>query len=125
MRVAGIGFRRAADIAALRAALAAAGGLGELCALATTTDKAAAPVLARLARELGLPVLGIPPAALAGRATPTRSPRILARLATGSLAEAAALVAAGTGGRLLGPRALSPDRSATAAIATIAERILP
>ncbi|MHA6346914.1 cobalamin biosynthesis protein, partial [Roseivivax sp. CAU 1761] len=40
-----------------------------------------------------------------------------ARYDTGSVAEAAALAAAGPGARLLGPRAVSPDGCATCALA--------
>jgi cobalt-precorrin 5A hydrolase len=40
---------------------------------------------------------------------------------TGSIAEASALVAAGPGARLRGPRAVSADGTATAAIAEAAE----
>lgn len=120
MRVAGFGFRANAPLAALKDALARAGG-GPLDALATAAAKAEAPVLRALAAELGLPVLAQPPEALQAQTTPTRSPRIATRFGTGSLAEAAALAGAGPGAgpgaRLIGPRAISTDRTATAAIA--------
>lgn len=115
MRVAGIGFRRAAPLTALRAAL-------ELCgthpqALATLDRKAAAPQIVQLAAELGLPLLPVPEVALTAQPTLTQSPDQIARFATGSLAEAAALAAAGPGARLLAPRVISPCGMATAAIA--------
>lgn len=116
MRIAGLGFRRNASIDSLRAALRAAGG-GDIAALAAVTEKAEAPVLQALARERGLPLMALPEESLAGIETFTHSPRIAARFGTGSLAEAAALCAAGPGAKLLGPRAISPDGQATAAIA--------
>ncbi|WP_287986738.1 cobalamin biosynthesis protein [Acidiphilium sp.] len=117
MRVAGLGFRNGTTPAALAEAIAAAGG-GALSSLATAADKAEAPPLLVLAAELGLSVTLVPLATLANTETLTRSPRVAARYGTGSLAEAAALGAAGSGARLLGPRATSADGTATAAIAT-------
>ena len=117
-RIAGLGFRATAEVASLRDALVAAGGMDGVVALATAEAKAGSAVLAALAAELGLPVLAVAPAALAAVETPTRSERVAARFDTGSLAEAAALAAAGPGARLLGPRAVSRDRKATAAIAS-------
>lgn len=116
MRVAGIGFRADAPLAALREALTKAGG-GPLDALATAADKAAAPALRALARDLSLPILAIAPEALAAETTLTPSSPAARRYGPGSLAEAAALAAAGPGARLTGPRAVSTDRTATAAIA--------
>lgn len=126
MIVAGIGFRRDARLSSLLAALAAAGGLEHLAAaggmagitaLATSDAKATSPLARALTLHLGLPLRGIPAALLAAQATLTHSPRIMAEIGAGSLAEAAALAAAGPGARLLGPRAVSPDRMATAALA--------
>ena len=116
MKVAGIGFRAAAPLSALRQALdlAEAAG-GRVTALATTPEKADAPTLCALARERLLPILPIP---VAGVPTQTQSPRVQARFGTGSLAEAAALQAAGPGARLVVPRLITPDGQATAAIAS-------
>ncbi|WJS85175.1 cobalamin biosynthesis protein [Paracoccus sp. TOH] len=111
MRVAGIGFRRAASLASLADALARAGAAE---ALATSPAKAQAPVIRALAARTGLPLLAVE---IAGIATPTRSPRILTRHGTGSLAEAAALAALGPGARIVAPRVISQDGMATAAIA--------
>lgn len=117
MKVAGFGFRRAATEASLAAALAAAGGAAGLTALATAADKADHPALAALAARLDLPApRAVPLATLAGT-TATPTPRAPARYGGKSLAEAAALAAAGPGARLLSPRATSPDRHATCAIA--------
>ncbi|AJE45200.1 cobalamin biosynthesis protein [Celeribacter indicus] len=115
MRVAGIGFRAQAPLAALREAVAALGD--GIDALATSEDKAAQPQARALAAALGLPLLAIPARCLASQSTPTRSPRVQALYGTGSLAEAAALAACGTGARLLTPRRLSCDRTASAALA--------
>jgi cobalt-precorrin 5A hydrolase len=117
MRVAGLGFRQGVKIAALREALDAAGGHDGLGALATINDKAAADALVSLANELGLPIRTVAADMLTGVETVTRSERIAARFGTGSLAEAVALVAAGRNARLVGQRAASQDRMATAAIA--------
>ena len=122
MRVAGLGFRRAASQAALTevlgAALAVAGpaGAGDapLDALATLPHKAQAAVVQAVALALGLPVRAVE---VAGQHTPTRSERITGAFGTGSVAEAAALVAAGPGARLIVGRMVSADGMATAAIA--------
>jgi cobalt-precorrin 5A hydrolase len=120
MRLAGFGFRKGATEAALHDALQRAGGAAGVTALATAEDKVAG--LQGFAATLGLPVIGVPNVTLAVQQVLTRSPRVSALYGTGSLAEAAALAAAGPGARLLGPRAQSADGTATAAIA---ERIIP
>jgi cobalt-precorrin 5A hydrolase len=117
MRVAGLGFRQGVGVAALREALDAAGGHHGLAALATISDKAAAGALVSLAGELGLPIRSIVADMLMGIETSTRSQRIEANYGVGSLAEAVALVAAGRNARLVSSRAVSQDRTATAAIA--------
>ncbi len=121
MKVAGFGFRAAAKEQALQTALAAAGGTNGLTALATAADKALVPAFARFAEGMDLPVLAVPLSDL--RATPaTPSAHTPARYGCHSLAEAAALAAAGPGARLTGPRAVSPCGTATCAIA---ERTTP
>ena len=117
MMVAGLGFRAAADIASLRAALAAAGGADGVTALATSELKAGSAVIVAFADELGLPVVAVSPADLACQVTITDSARVRQKTGTGSLAEAAALAAIGSNAMLLGPRSVSPDHMATAAIA--------
>ncbi|KGJ05393.1 cobalt-precorrin 5A hydrolase [Paracoccus halophilus] len=111
MRVAGIGFRRAARLASLRDALSRAGTAD---ALATRSDKAQSPAIRDLARETGLPLIAVE---VAGIATPSQSPRIRALCGTGSLAEAAALAALAPGARIVTARVTSQDGMATAAIA--------
>jgi len=117
MRVAGLGFRQDVKVAALREALDAAGGHHGLAALATISDKAAASALVSLAGELGLPIKSVSADILAGVETATHSERIEVSFGVGSLAEAVALVAAGRNARLVSSRAVSQDRTATAAIA--------
>jgi cobalt-precorrin 5A hydrolase len=117
MRVAGLGFRKEATIDSLRDALVAAGGARDLDALATATHKAEAAAIVALARELGLTIKPVPLELLAHFETATRSARIETMFGTGSLAEAAALAAAGRRARLVSPRSISHDKAATAAIA--------
>lgn len=115
MIVAGFGFRSGATLAALQDALARAGGPDGVTHLATLAAKA--PGLEPLGRTLGLPVIALSPDRLHDQPTLTRSSRVQALHGTGSVAEAAALAAAGLGSRLRGPRAVSADQTATAAIA--------
>jgi cobalt-precorrin 5A hydrolase len=117
MRVAGLGFRKEATIEALREALLAAGGARDLDALATATDKAEAAVFVALAQELGLTIKPVSAEVLARVETETHSTRIETMFGAGSLAEAAALAAAGGRARLVSARSVSRDRTATAAIA--------
>ena len=118
--VAGFGFRAAATAESLANALAqarAATGRAEpLARIAAPSDKAAAPVLARFAAEAGAEIAAIAADDLPAE-TPTQAPRVLAKRGVGSVAEAAALAAAGPGARLLAPRAISEDRAATCALA--------
>lgn len=115
MRAAGFGFRASATVASLMDAFERAGGRADM--IATAEEKAAAPAFRAFARGLGLTAQGVASDRLAGMTTLSRSARVAARFCTGSLAEAAALAAAGPGARLLGPRAVSEDGLATAAIA--------
>ena len=117
MRVAGLGFKKDVTLASLREALAAAGGPDGLAAMATVSDKADAEPLKQLARECGVPIRAVSADLLASIDTPTQSQRVTERFGTGSVAEAAALVAAGPRARLIATRAISQDRTATAAIA--------
>jgi cobalt-precorrin 5A hydrolase len=118
--VLGLGFRADADVQSLRDAVrtakAALPGPHEVTALATAQDKAASPALAQFAAELGLPVIGVPLALLAGQPA-AFSAQVPLRYGGRSLAEAAALAVAGPQGRLLASRAVSSDGKATAALA--------
>ena len=125
MKVAGIGFRASATLADLRQALDLMQAQPD--ALASLQAKAAAEPLKTLATELGLPLIALAEEDIAGEQTLTCSPRIKARFATGSLAEAAALVGArqarpGARARLIAPRIVTANGLATAALA---ERLDP
>ncbi|WP_164937654.1 cobalamin biosynthesis protein [Bradyrhizobium guangxiense] len=117
MKIAGLGFRKDATLASLREALQAAGGPAGLAAVATVKDKADAEALQQLARECGVPIKAVPADVLAKIDTPTRSRLVAERFGIGSVAEAAALAAAGPRARLIATRVVSQDRTATAAIA--------
>ncbi|WP_028349634.1 cobalamin biosynthesis protein [Bradyrhizobium murdochi] len=117
MKVAGLGFRRTATLASLREALIAAGGCEGLAVVATVSDKAETAALISLARQLNVPIKAVPANVLAGAATLTQSKLIREKFGTGSVAEAAALVAAGRRARLIATRVVSQDRTVTAAIA--------
>ncbi len=119
MSVAGLGFRAGSSVASLRAALQAAQHThsAPLTALATATDKADHPALLQLAAELQLPIIPVPLPQLT-RQTATPSAHVPARYGAHSVAEAAALAAAGPCATLVSARCVSPDRLATAAIAS-------
>lgn len=121
MRVAGLGFRNGAGAESLFAALNAAGGEG-VTHLATVEAKAGAACLKAMAQQLGLPVCAVNAAELAEADVVTRSHKSVAMYGTGSVSEAAALVAAGPGARLVVTRVLSDDRMASCAIAQSAEQ---
>jgi cobalt-precorrin 5A hydrolase len=115
MIVAGFGFRSGVTLAALQDALVRAGGPEGVTHLATLEAKAEG--LAPLGVVLGLPVVGVADGVLCAQVTLTQSDRVQALKGVGSVAEAAALAAAGQGARLRGPRAVSADGTATAAVA--------
>ena len=125
MTVAGLGFRAQSNVASLRAALNAAlevaqasqGTAITLTALATAADKAAHPALLQLAADLQLPIAPIHLPQLASQSA-TPSAHVPARYGAHSVAEAAALAAAGPAAVLLTHRCTSPDRMATAALAS-------
>ena len=111
MIVAGVGCRRGAaapDIeTAIRTALARAGIAADaLDAVATAQVKGAEAGIAAAAEKLGVRVVLVPEAELkaAGTRTATRSERVLALVGVPSVAEAAALAAAGPSSRLVSPR---------------------
>ena len=117
MKVAGIGFRKSATTQSLRSALDTAGGVQGLHALATIADKATAPSIIALGLQLNLPVRAIEKDDLQVQSTLTVSTKVDSVTGVGSVSEAAALAACGPGSRLIGARAVSSDRLATAAIA--------
>lgn len=116
MIVAGFGFRKGASLSSLRAALALAQkGHEQVTVLATAQDKVDG--LLALAGATGLPVMGITAERLIATTTCSLSTASRVARGTGSVSEASALAAAGTGARLLSSRHISPDRMATCAIA--------
>lgn len=117
MIVAGFGFRASASVDSLRSAYEIAAKGHVVSALATAEDKAQAACLQALAGVLALPVIPVPAALIKSAQTLSHSPRAQRLRGTGSVAEAAATVGAGTGARLVSPRHISQDRKATCAIA--------
>lgn len=114
MIIAGIGYRSGATPDDLRAAMALLSRTPD--ALASLASKAEGP-LQQLANTSHLPLITLSDAQIAGIPTLTCSPRIKARFATGSLAEACALAAAGPGARLIQPRLIGPSGHVTLALA--------
>ncbi|QFT85772.1 hypothetical protein FIU88_12385 [Halomonas sp. THAF12] len=119
MRIAGFGFRRSATLASLTEALE------RLESRHGPADRLAAadsmrPIVQALGEARGLETLAVPDEALASAETLTHSPRSRRVRGTGSVAEAVAILAAGPGATLLGPRLVSADRRATAAMAIAA-----
>ena len=99
------------------------GGLAAhaLSLIATSSAKRDEEGIAAAASALGVPLVVVPQSALeaAGELTMTRSERVLLRTGVPSLAEAAALAAAGPAARLIAPRvAVGP---ATCALAETSE----
>ena len=117
MIVAGFGFTSRATVDSLLGAFAAAGHLTRPDQLATAADKAATPAFVALSDTLNTPITGVDAATLQAALTTTHSPISHANRDTGSVAEAAALAAAGPGATLIIPRHISHDRMATCAIA--------
>ncbi len=120
----GLGFRRACTagtlVALVRRALAATGAPPQDLVVATVAEKDR-PVLHEAAAILGLPVRILSKEAMSDvedRLT-VRSDRVQACLGIPSVAEAAALTAAGPGARLILPRIATAD--ATCAVAASAD----
>jgi cobalt-precorrin 5A hydrolase len=111
MIVAGVGCKRGApapDIeAAIHAALERAGiAANALDCIATIAAKDGEAGIATVAAKFGVAVVLVPDGELqaAGERTETRSERVLALKGVPSVAEAAALAAAGPSSRLISPR---------------------
>ena len=107
--VVGVGARRGAGLADLRAAvdavLAEAGlAASEVAVLATVDRRAADPGVLRLAADRGWRLAALPAAELARQDVPNPSATVASAVGTPSVAEAAALRAAGPGGALLVPK---------------------
>jgi cobalt-precorrin 5A hydrolase len=111
MIVAGIGCRRGAPAAEVTAAITAAlAGAGyspdRLSVLATAAAKAGEHGVAAAAAAAGVPLVLVAASALqeAATRTVTRSERAMRLAGVPSVAEAAALAAAGPGAQLIAPR---------------------
>ncbi len=117
MIVAGFGFRGSATEASFADALRKTAAKSRIDRLATLQDKARAAALKAVARRLSLPVVGIVEQELEMQQTLTQSAASLAARNTGSVAEAAALAAAGNGAKLIVARVTSADGLATCALA--------
>lgn len=116
MIVAGFGFSTAATVDSLADAYGrAGGGAGRL---ASAADKARSGAMIAFASQAGVPLVEILPGELAKQTTITHSAASQKQRNVGSVAEAAALAAAGPGARLLAPRVVSADRLATCALAS-------
>jgi len=127
MMVAGVGCRKGADAAQIEAAICAAlahKGLatGALALIATSAMKASEPGIKAAAAALGLPLVRVSQRELeaAGARAETQSERVLALTGVPSLAEAAALAAAGPAARLLARRVVVGP--ATCALAESGDR---
>ncbi|MEL7464824.1 MAG: cobalamin biosynthesis protein [Pseudomonadota bacterium] len=116
---AGFGFRASATAESLADAFQKAGGGATM--VATVAEKADQPAFIDFADDIGISVRAIAPETLQTQTTRTNSAVSLKAHGVGSVAEAAALAAAGPGARLLGARAVSSDGMATCAIAKGAE----
>jgi cobalt-precorrin 5A hydrolase len=124
--VAGIGFRHgtgADEIAALivRALGLVGGGESDLATVATADDRAAEPAIRGAAARFGLAPSSVTAEALERRdgQVVTRSARIERLRGVGSLAEAAALSAAGPESRLALPRIASGGATCALAVPQI------
>jgi cobalt-precorrin 5A hydrolase len=106
MIVAGLGCRTKVTAEAILALLREAAAAGAPDALAAPAFRQDEPGIAAASAALGLPVLWVDRAALKGEQGRclTRSARAEAEVGLASVAEAAALSAAGPGSRLVMPR---------------------
>jgi len=105
MIVAGFGFRAAATRDSLNDALICAGGRADL--FATAANKATTSEMVLFAASHSVRVVGVADAVLAMQTTFTTSQASQTARNIGSVAEAAALAAAGPGAILLAPRVVS------------------
>ncbi len=117
MIFAGIGFRASATKKSLQSAYESAcqtAGIAGVHGLASIAEKTASPVLQQFAADKSLQLKSV---IVTGVVTPTQSTRVQSLYGTGSVAEAAALIAAGPNARLICPRLTSKCGRVTIAIA--------
>jgi len=121
--VIGLGFREQATAQSIGEVLARvvekAAMPGAATILAVVDDKAAHPALLGAVRAARLAVETVTAGAMrqADARIATRSERVIRQRGVGSVCEATALAAAGASARLVVPRMVSADRTATAAAA--------
>lgn len=130
LRIAGFGFRSEATLESLIQALdQLIDQYGSVYKYGLINRLAAARSMLPLVEELGrlrnIEVIAVADAELSTVTTLTHSTHSLQARGTGSVAEAVALLAAGPNARLVGPRIISADRQATAALALGFARKLP
>jgi cobalt-precorrin 5A hydrolase len=113
MIIAGFGFRASVTLPSLRGLL----GATQVDALAVVADKADHPALLALSQEIHKPLLRVPLDTLASDRARTPAPHQPQRYGKASVAEAAALAAAGPGSILIQSRITAPDGTATMALA--------
>ncbi|WP_233437223.1 cobalamin biosynthesis protein [Vreelandella alkaliphila] len=130
LRIAGFGFRSEATLESLVQALdQLIDQYGAVYKYGLINRLAAARSMLPLVEELGrlrnIEVIAVADAELSTVTTLTHSNQSMQARGTGSVAEAVALIAAGPNARLMGPRIISTDRKATAALALGFARKLP
>jgi cobalamin biosynthesis protein CbiG len=119
---AGIGARRGVDaqeiVDLVRRVVSQTGVDLADVTLCTLESKAQEAGLHEAARQLGVSLVFLPLAELRARkgSAATHSPRVQAMFGVGSVAEAAALVGAGPGSRLVAPRTKTPYAACALAI---------
>ena len=123
--VVGVGASSGADPERLRRLLhkaldQARLGPEDVTLLATVDAKEHEPAIVALARHLDVELHTFPAEALAAQPVPTPSPVVAAAVGTPSVAEAAALLAAGPGAELIVPKQRTSD-----ATVAIARAVLP
>lgn len=122
MIIAGFGFNSGAtresfaEAMDLATAFAEDQRLGGIEALATAEDKLGHGALQHLSGQHGLPLWSVRLGDIAGAAV-GQSPHSPDRYGNRRLAEAAALIGAGPGGRLIGDRLVTSDGTVTVALA--------
>lgn len=117
MIVAGFGFRSSASAASLEDAFLKAAGTIAVDGLATADDKARGCVFQELSERLSISIVPVEAITLTAQTTQTQSSASHKARNTGSVAEAAALAAAGQDAILIVPRVKSSDGQATCALA--------
>lgn len=120
--VLGVGSSSGADadsLAGLAFGVLEAAGLDASCvgAVATVDRKLEEPAIVALSQRLGAALVAFTPSELSGVEVPNPSDAVHDAVGTPSVSEAAALLAAGPGARLLVPKTVSAPRDSTVSVA--------